>query len=95
MSNFSFSHSVLKRLVMQTRKNEGLFGKGLMTLRKRVFQNTVGKGENAGNLFFFSHNIFHHTKNKFHVLGYTLYLKLKSADTFNLEKSKICLLVES
>ena len=29
MSNFSFSHSVYKRLVQQTRKNKGLFGKGL------------------------------------------------------------------
>ena len=29
-SNFSFSHSVFKRLVLQTRKNQGLFGKGLM-----------------------------------------------------------------
>ena len=28
-SNFSFSHSVFKSLVMQTRKNQGLFGKGL------------------------------------------------------------------
>ena len=28
-SNFTFSHSVFKRLVMQTRKNQGLFGKGL------------------------------------------------------------------
>ena len=28
-SNFSFSHSVFKRLVLQTRKNKGLFGKGL------------------------------------------------------------------
>ena len=28
-SNFSFSHSVFKRLVLQTRKNQGLFGKGL------------------------------------------------------------------
>ena len=28
MSNFSFSHSVFKRLVLQTRKNQGLFGKG-------------------------------------------------------------------
>ena len=27
--NFSFSHSVFKRCVQQTRKNEGLFGKGL------------------------------------------------------------------
>ena len=29
MSNFSFSLSVLKRLVLQTCKNQGLFGKGL------------------------------------------------------------------
>ena len=28
-SNFSFSHSIFKRLVLQTRKNQGLFGKGL------------------------------------------------------------------
>ena len=28
-SNFSFSHSVFKRFVLQTRKNQGLFGKGL------------------------------------------------------------------
>ena len=28
-SNFSFSPSVFKRLVLQTRKNQGLFGKGL------------------------------------------------------------------
>ena len=28
-SNFSFSHSVFKRLVLQTRKDQGLFGKGL------------------------------------------------------------------
>ena len=29
-SNFSFFHSVFKRLVMQTRKNQGLFGKMLI-----------------------------------------------------------------
>ena len=33
MSNFSFSHSVFKRLVVQTHKNKGLFGKGLKTLK--------------------------------------------------------------
>ena len=32
-SNFSFSHSVFKRLVLQTRKNQGLFGKGLIKSR--------------------------------------------------------------
>ena len=29
MSNFSFSHSVFERFVLQTRKNQGMFGKGL------------------------------------------------------------------
>ena len=29
MSNFFFSHSVFKRLLLQTRKNQGLFGTGL------------------------------------------------------------------
>ena len=28
-SNLSFSHSVFKRLLLQTRKNQGLFGKEL------------------------------------------------------------------
>ena len=31
MSNFSFSHCVFKRRVQQTRKKQGLFGKGLKT----------------------------------------------------------------
>ena len=43
-SNFSFSHSVFKRLIMETRENQGLFGKEL-TLYKitnfRFFQTTV------------------------------------------------------
>ena len=51
-SNFSFSHSVFKRLVLQTRENQGLFGKGLMILKQRAFENIVGKGENAGNQHF-------------------------------------------
>ena len=33
-SNFSFSHSVFKRLVLHTRKNQGFFGKGLMWWRR-------------------------------------------------------------
>ena len=32
-SNFSFSHNVFKRLILQTRKNQGLFGKGLNLTR--------------------------------------------------------------
>ena len=33
ISNFCFSDSVFKRLVLQTHKNQGLFGKGLKKKR--------------------------------------------------------------
>ena len=69
MSNFSFSHSVFKRLILQTRKNQGLFGKGFKLLLddnfkfdengKKFFkqvENTVAKGEIA--IFPFSHSVF-------------------------------------
>ena len=32
-SNFSFSHGVFKRLVLQIHKNKGLFGKGLKKVK--------------------------------------------------------------
>ena len=48
-SNFSFSCSVFKRLVVQTRKNQGLFGKGLTTLMVKALENIVEEGENVGN----------------------------------------------
>ena len=41
MSNFSFSHSVFKRLVLQTRKHKGLFGKGLRALQLKQIQRTT------------------------------------------------------
>ena len=40
-------YSVFKRLVLQTRKNQGLFGKGLPTLKKNVWKALRKKGENA------------------------------------------------
>ena len=39
-SNFSFSHSVFKGLVLQTRKTQGLFGRGLKSqkwLTRKMF----------------------------------------------------------
>ena len=36
-NNFSFSHSVFRRLVLQMRKNQGLFGKGLISLLEMPF----------------------------------------------------------
>ena len=41
-SNFSFSHSVFKRLLMQTRKNQGLFGKGLSFQKKKKKRRLTG-----------------------------------------------------
>ena len=35
-SNFSFYHSVFKRLVLQTRENQGLFGRGLHAFPKCI-----------------------------------------------------------
>ena len=35
-SNFSFSHSVFKKHVLETRKNQGLFGKGLKELQESM-----------------------------------------------------------
>ena len=48
-SNLSFSHSVFKKLLLQTRKNQGLFGRGLKelegiynpTLRERLDKSIV------------------------------------------------------
>ena len=47
-SNSSFSHSVFKRLVLQTSKNQGLFGKGLTLAQMIKFGfdwiENIGKG---------------------------------------------------
>ena len=40
-SNFSFSQSVFKRLVLQTHKNQGLFGKGLSKNRTMKTENNA------------------------------------------------------
>ena len=39
-SNFSFSHIVFKGHVLQTRKNQGLFGKGLKLKAYKLFENS-------------------------------------------------------
>ena len=64
----------------------------LKTLRKKLFENIVGKGENADKLitiiFSFSHTIFYPNKNRNHNL------KL-SANSSNLVSYKNCRLVMS
>ena len=69
MSNFSFSHSLFKRLLLQTHKNEGLVGKGLThfhtiphfdALKVYSCRNIVRKGEIACNkqfLLFSQHSL--------------------------------------
>ena len=47
MSNFFFSHSVFKIFVLQTRKNQGLFGKGLI---HTCTMNIGVKGEETLNI---------------------------------------------
>ena len=44
MSNFSFSHSVFKRHIPETRKNQGLFGKGLSKAESCWLQTMLVKG---------------------------------------------------
>ena len=41
-SNLFFSHSVFKRVLLQTRKNHGLFGKGLMNGKRTDFYGLLG-----------------------------------------------------
>ena len=65
MNNFSFSHSVFKRLVLQTGENQGLFGKGLRTqgaanalhLVKAEFCSV--KTSMCGALLYASHDLFY------------------------------------
>ena len=78
MINFSFSHSVFKRLALQTGKKQGLFEKGLTLYytslivsdpEKETFDNVVGKGENAGNQYFLLfQQCFYSSQSKFQFL---------------------------
>ena len=43
---------MFSRLVLKTHKNQALSGRGLTTLRKKAFENIVGKGKHAGNQHF-------------------------------------------
>ena len=51
-SNFTFTHRVFKRPVLQTHKNQGLFGKGLNNPWERGLLKTLEKRENSCNLHF-------------------------------------------
>ena len=73
------------------KKKQALFGKGLNSLtlsqtistpRKTALKNIVGKGENAGNIFSFSHNVLYTSRNNFHFFFRTFILSSENA--FNL-----------
>ena len=71
-SNFSFSCSVFKRLVLQTRKNQGLFGKGLRNTMDKyswTLQCTLKSYINAALKIFMTFKSSRIKKNKlkFHV----------------------------
>ena len=56
-SNFSYSHSVFKRLVLKTGKNQGLFGKGLIDVDYHLYASKTDKGMMAPfNLKNYSHS---------------------------------------
>ena len=58
-SNFSFFHSVFKRLVLQTCKNQGLFGKELKKKLIPVFErHNAALHENPKEFFFFIFGVF-------------------------------------
>ena len=65
-SNFSFSRSVFKGLVMQTRKNQGLFGKGLICRNYFMLSGRISR--NIGENIFQSYTGATSENTDFHVL---------------------------
>ena len=84
-SNFSFTHSVFKRLVLQTRKNKGLFRKEL---------EHGGKGENAGKQHLLIFPVFYPVR-EIQTGSFVLILNLSSAGAFNFKVSSFCHLVRA
>ena len=69
-SNFSFSHIVFKRLVLQTRKNQGLFGKGLILGKTQVAVSTKLKNiKNFYKLSYCSHKTIYPISFRFCLLA--------------------------
>ena len=58
MSNFSFSRIVFKRLVLQTRKNQGLFGKELTYLYDAQYK-ASHKNNNGSVKLLFRTQLYH------------------------------------
>ena len=81
-SNFSFSHSVFKRLVSQGCQKVSSCGNGL---RKKPCENIV-----VTSIFSFSHNVFR-SKTEIIILAT---FSLLSANALNLVRAKNCSLVE-
>ena len=98
-SNFSFSHCVFKRLVLQTCKNQGLFGKGLtlyhtvLTLNdpeEETFRKQCGKRRKCCEPAFSPFPTPFSTLPKTN-FNFSVTFILSSASVFNLEQSKYLL----
>ena len=63
-SNFSFSHSVFERLVLQTRKNQSLFGKGLRWDNANAPSATWDKMSSCLIIRIYADIIFFHISNR-------------------------------
>ena len=62
-----------------------------MNLKKKAFENTVGKGENAGNPLFLPFSTVFSTLSKREIIVILAMLNMLSANAFNLIMSKILL----
>ena len=71
----------LSKLIPYLSNRYNVFNPFLMPLGNEPFENTVGKGEIARNIFYQCRELS------------GIFIKLSSADTFNLDQSKICHLV--
>ena len=96
-SNFSYSNSVFKGLVRQTRKNKGLCGRGLnlyqTTIVRKTLLKTLWEKEKILLTQHFSSPTFStHRKSDFNVQVAVILL---STNAFNTEQSEIFWLVKS
>ena len=99
-SYFSFSHSVFKILVLQTRKNQGMFWKGLTFSETspgfcvsvdQVFWKCCGKRRNCSKPAISPFPTIFSTRLK-NLLPFSSSQKLLSANSLSFEESKICCL---
>ena len=80
--------SVFKVRSLQDVKSLSTQSRILTTLRKKAFENIVGKGENAGNQHFLLCPTMFSTLSEREIIISAIFIML-SANAFNVDKSKI------